>query len=94
MLQGLLTFDPNARLTVHQALETEYLHGLHDPADEPVAAHTINSDWEQQLVHSGNTPEVRNQLRREAHDEIRLHYHRELPAWAGDARAKRGRDWE
>ena len=38
MLQGLLTFDPNARLTVQQALETEYLHGLHDPADEPVAA--------------------------------------------------------
>lgn len=94
LLQGLLTFDPNARLTVQQALETEYLHGLHDPTDEPVATRTINSDWEQQLVDSGNTPEVRNQLRREAHEEIRRHYHKELPAWAGDARAKRGRDWE
>ena len=73
---------------------THTLQRLHDPADEPVAACTINSDWEQQLVDSGNTPEVRNQLRREAHDEIRRHYHRELPAWAGDARAKRGRDWE
>lgn len=32
----MLTFDPNKRITVEQALEHEYMAALHCPEDEPV----------------------------------------------------------
>jgi mitogen-activated protein kinase 1/3 len=35
LLSRLLTFDPKKRITVEQALEHEYLAGLHIESDEP-----------------------------------------------------------
>jgi len=35
LLEGLLAFDPDARLTVDQALNHPFFEGLHDPTDEP-----------------------------------------------------------
>ena len=35
LLEGMLRFDPAARLTVEAALRHPYLAALHDPADEP-----------------------------------------------------------
>ncbi|KAK2075614.1 hypothetical protein QBZ16_001722 [Prototheca wickerhamii] len=35
LLEGMLRFDPAARLTVEAALRHPYLASLHDPADEP-----------------------------------------------------------
>ena len=35
LLQRLLTFDPKKRITVTEALEHEYLAGLHIESDEP-----------------------------------------------------------
>ena len=38
LLEGMLRFDPAARLTVEAALRHPYLAALHDPADEPDCA--------------------------------------------------------
>ena len=32
--------------TIHPALSTGFMEGLHDPTDEPVAKETIKYDWE------------------------------------------------
>lgn len=36
LLERMLTFDPDKRITVYEALEHPYLSAYHDPADEPV----------------------------------------------------------
>jgi serine/threonine protein kinase len=46
MLRRLLTFDPDKRITVEQALEHPYLEGLHFPDDEPVASPVSLYDFE------------------------------------------------
>ncbi|CAK9437343.1 uncharacterized protein LODBEIA_P17210 [Lodderomyces beijingensis] len=38
LLEKLLVFDPNKRLTVKQALKHPYLASYHDPLDEPVTS--------------------------------------------------------
>eukprot|EP00802_Teleaulax_amphioxeia_P011946 Tamp_11984.p1 GENE.Tamp_11984~~Tamp_11984.p1 ORF type:complete len:475 (+),score=81.55 Tamp_11984:118-1542(+) len=77
LLEGLLTFDPDRRMTVEQALASQFMQGLHDPEDEPVAAATINSDWEMRDGKSidTNTPADRAALKEIAYNEIRDYYH-------------------
>lgn len=43
LLDKLLQFDPNARMSAHDALRHSYLEDLHSPEDEPVASSHV--DW-------------------------------------------------
>ena len=36
LLERMLDFDPNSRVTAEEALQDEYLAQYHDPNDEPV----------------------------------------------------------
>lgn len=42
----MLTFNPNRRITVEQALAHPYLDQYYDPADEPVADEPFKFDME------------------------------------------------
>ena len=46
ILDGLLCFDPSARLNVEQALAHPYLASYYDPTDEPVAAKPFTFETE------------------------------------------------
>jgi mitogen-activated protein kinase 1/3/mitogen-activated protein kinase 6 len=46
VLKGLLTFDPDKRITIEQALEHPYLEGLHFPDDEPTTTPVSLYDFE------------------------------------------------
>lgn len=48
LLDKLLNFDPEARITVEQALEHPYLEAYHDPKDEP--AHSTTFDFSFEVV--------------------------------------------
>lgn len=47
LLEKMLVFDPNKRITVEEALCHPYLQSLHDINDEPVCARPFNFDFEQ-----------------------------------------------
>jgi len=92
LLEGLLTFDPEARMSVDQAMESTFMTGLHvrlqyDPADEPVASSTIDSAWEERVASNTNTVEDRQLLRQIAYREIAHYYHgpgtacQWMPSW-------------
>ena len=36
LLERMLTFNPEKRITIEQALEHPYMESLHSPEDEPV----------------------------------------------------------
>ncbi|CAF1572385.1 unnamed protein product, partial [Didymodactylos carnosus] len=46
MLDFLLTFNPNRRVSVEEALAHPYLAQYFDPTDEPVATHPFTIDME------------------------------------------------
>ena len=46
LLERMLTFAPEKRITVEEALAHPYLKLLHDPADEPVAERPFDVDFE------------------------------------------------
>ncbi len=46
LLDKLLTFDPNKRITVENALAHPYLTAYYDPTDEPVAEKPFTFDME------------------------------------------------
>jgi mitogen-activated protein kinase 1/3 len=46
MLDYLLTFNPDRRVTVEEALKHKYLAQYYDPSDEPTAAHPFTFDME------------------------------------------------
>lgn len=46
LLDRLLTFDPNQRINVNDALAHPYLQQHHDPNDEPVASHPFTFEME------------------------------------------------
>nr|KAJ3422059.1 Mitogen-activated protein kinase [Polyrhizophydium stewartii] len=46
MLEGLLKFDPAARMTVEEALAHRYLEAYHDSDDEPVHEHLFDFSFE------------------------------------------------
>lgn len=43
LIDRMLEFDPQVRISATEALESPYLAPYHDPNDEPVAAETF--DW-------------------------------------------------
>ncbi|KAE8683882.1 Mitogen-activated protein kinase 4 [Hibiscus syriacus] len=47
MLERMLVFDPNKRITVEEALCHPYLASLHDTNDEPVCPRPFSFDFEQ-----------------------------------------------
>jgi len=46
LLEKMLRFDPDKRITVEEALEHPYLAQLHDPNDEPVCEEVFNFIWD------------------------------------------------
>jgi mitogen-activated protein kinase 1/3 len=46
MLDFLLTFNPNRRVSVEEALKHPYLAQYYDPSDEPIAPHPFTFDME------------------------------------------------
>jgi serine/threonine protein kinase len=46
LLEKMLTFDPDRRITVEEALAHPYLSTLHDPADEPTCPHVFDFEFE------------------------------------------------
>jgi mitogen-activated protein kinase 7 len=46
LLEKLLAFDPEQRITVEEALEHPYLAIWHDPNDEPVAPQPFDFGFE------------------------------------------------
>ena len=67
LLRGLLTFNPDKRLTVEEALQHPFMADIHDPSDEPVTDSPFDFSWENDaLTHAS----VRHMLTREA-----LSYH-------------------
>ncbi|PIA38691.1 hypothetical protein AQUCO_02700128v1 [Aquilegia coerulea] len=50
LVERMLTFDPNKRITVEEALDHPYLARLHDIADEPVCLEPFSFEFEQQVL--------------------------------------------
>ncbi|KAG6530452.1 mitogen-activated protein kinase 5-like [Zingiber officinale] len=50
LIERMLTFDPNKRITVEEALAHPYLERLHDIADEPICTEPFSFDFEQQAL--------------------------------------------
>jgi serine/threonine protein kinase len=50
LLERMLTFDPDRRITCVEALAHPYLSTLHDPADEPTCPEIFNFDFEEQAL--------------------------------------------
>ncbi|KAK2097822.1 Mitogen-activated protein kinase 3 [Saguinus oedipus] len=46
LLDRMLTFNPNKRITVEEALAHPYLEQYYDPTDEPVAEEPFTFDME------------------------------------------------
>lgn len=46
LLERMLVFDPNRRITVDEALHHQYLAPLHDINEEPVCSRPFNFDFE------------------------------------------------
>eukprot|EP00002_Diphylleia_rotans_P039387 TRINITY_DN9115_c0_g1_i3.p1 TRINITY_DN9115_c0_g1~~TRINITY_DN9115_c0_g1_i3.p1 ORF type:complete len:378 (+),score=67.87 TRINITY_DN9115_c0_g1_i3:60-1193(+) len=46
LLERMLMFDPNKRITAAQALEHPYLATYHDPTDEPIAPRAFQHEFE------------------------------------------------
>jgi len=49
LLEKMLAFAPEKRITVEQALAHPYLAALHDPEDEPISEEPFNFDFENPL---------------------------------------------
>lgn len=50
MIDKMLVFNPNRRVTVEQALEHPYLASLHDVNDEPASAVPFEFDFESEKL--------------------------------------------
>ncbi|XP_042510787.1 mitogen-activated protein kinase 3-like [Macadamia integrifolia] len=50
LIEKMLTFDPNRRITVEEALAHPYLARLHDIADEPVCPEPFSFEFERQAL--------------------------------------------
>lgn len=71
LLEKMLLFDPNKRITVEKALEHPYLARLHEPDDEPVGAEAFDG------LSFDNMQLDKQALRRLLWEEVLL-YHPEL----------------
>ena len=57
LLERMLTFNPNKRITVTEALQHPYLSQYYDPEDEPVASEPF--DFHMELGESKNSYNIR-----------------------------------
>ena len=69
LLKKLLTFDPEKRLTIDEALAHPYLSQLHEPSDEPTRAQVDTFDFDFELFDL----EV-DELKELIYEEIRLYH--------------------
>ncbi len=46
LLEKMLEFNPNKRITIEQALKHPYLSSLHDPEDEPLFHSSVDFSFE------------------------------------------------
>lgn len=67
LLDKLLTFNPNRRISIEQALAHPYLEQYYDPSDEPVAERPIDVDLEDESL-------TKEQLKSMMYDEL-LRFH-------------------
>lgn len=58
LLEKMLVFDPNKRITVDEALSHPYLSSLHDINDEPVCPRPFSFDFEQPSFNEDNIKEL------------------------------------
>ncbi|CAA2992394.1 mitogen-activated kinase 4-like [Olea europaea subsp. europaea] len=58
LLEKLLVFDPNQRITVDDALCHPYLSSLHDINDEPICSKPFSFDFEQQAITEENIKDL------------------------------------
>ncbi len=72
LLDKMLVFNPNKRITVEQALEHPYLASLHDPEDEPIGVSAFDVSFDEGVLD-------KTSLRRLLWEEV-LRYHPELRA--------------
>ncbi|OVA18180.1 Protein kinase domain [Macleaya cordata] len=63
LIERMLTFDPNRRITVEEALAHPYLERLHDIADEPVCPVPFSFEFEQQVL---TEEQIKEMIYREA----------------------------
>ena len=59
----MLTFDPNQRITVEEALAHPYLENLHDISDEPTYSMPFSFDFEQHTLTEDQMKELMFLLR-------------------------------
>jgi serine/threonine protein kinase len=58
LLDRMLRFDPEKRISVAEALAHPYLSVFHDPDDEPVAEHAFDFEFERQSLSNGQVKEL------------------------------------
>ena len=86
LLNRLLVFNPDARFTVQDALESSFMASLHDNADEPCAPGPIQFDVELEGSGAGaNAQHTTRELKRMMYNECRDHYHQYLSPWPHDS---------
>ena len=79
LLEQLLYFDPNRRVTVEQALKSKWLESLHDENDEPSADGPMDFSWEDEVTGKPDSV-MRERLKRMIYEEARV-YHPGEPIW-------------
>ncbi len=68
LLQRMLTFHPEHRITVEGALAHPYLEELHSQMDEPLCARAFDFSWEK--AHTRGTPIPKPELQRLMYQEM------------------------
>ncbi|CAN8255012.1 unnamed protein product [Cochlearia groenlandica] len=63
LVDRMLAFDPNRRITVEEALNHQYLAKLHDPNDEPICLKPFSFEFEQQSL---DEEQIKEMIYREA----------------------------
>ncbi|KAL2517174.1 Mitogen-activated protein kinase 4 [Abeliophyllum distichum] len=58
LLEKMLVFDPDQRITVDEALWHPYLSSLHDINDEPICSKPFSFDFEQQSITEENIKDL------------------------------------
>jgi serine/threonine protein kinase len=71
LIDRMLAFDPQRRITVEQALAHPYLASLHDASDEPNASHPFSFDFEGENLSGDRVRDLVYAELVEFHEEIR-----------------------
>ena len=77
LLEKMLTWNPEKRITVDQALEHPFLSELHDPVDEPVTVPIGEFSFETPNIHRHELKEILWKEVLAYHPEFDVNYHEE-----------------